>query len=123
MANNKFLELTRSGKLKGNTSFNDFSDTSENFFITLGQRNDDKDNQIISHANKISDEVKQRYGENKSGFAFGLYMTYTEIVNEESKMNKLTQEYVKHNFKDEPSFRCYFMRHKNAPKFPLDERG
>lgn len=119
----KFSQLLLSNRLNANAS-NAGDDVHENFFVTYGQRNDDKDNQIIKYANDITRRWKQSFGDDNYGndYAFGLYQTYSEIVNKESKLNQLTQDYILHNFKDEASFRCYYMKHKNAPKSSLNKQ-
>lgn len=123
MNNYKFSQLLLSNRLNANST-NAGDDLHENFFVTYGQRNDDKDNQIIKYANDIARRWKQRFGDDNygNGYAFGLYQTYTEIVNKESKLNQLTQDYILHNFKDEVGFRCYYMKHKNAPKLSFNKQ-
>lgn len=118
MSNLKFLQITLQEKMKSNSQ-----DTVElpEFILTYAQRNDDKDNQVIDYANKIARQWKQLFSKSYGNdYAFGLHVTYSEVVEGNSKLNKLTQDYIKHNFKDETCFRRYFMNHKNAPNSSLD---
>ena len=122
MSNSKFLQLTLQEKMKSNDNLLDIVELPE-FVLTYAQRNDDKDNQVIDYAKMIARQWKQMFnGRYGNDYAFGLYRTYSEVVDGNSKLNRLTQDYIKQNFKDEISFRCYFMNHKNAPKSPFDKR-
>lgn len=89
--------------------------------ITYGQRNVNLDDQIIHYANGIAQDWRRNFGEDKYGndYAFGLYQTFNEVKSGQSRLNKRTQEYVNQNFKNEQSFRCYYMQHKNSPKSDL----
>ncbi len=136
MKDSKFLSLTASTsstsfekryKFIGTMNYQDFC-INRNLDgaiqkITLGQSNVNMDDQIIRYANGIAQDWRRNFGEDKYGndYAFGLYQTYNEVmVDHKTKLSKMAQEYVEKNFKDEQSFRSYFMKHERSPKFDLD---
>lgn len=116
MDNSKLLQLTLNEKIKRFKNHSNVEDLPE-FTLPYSQRNDDKDNQIIDYAQMIAWQCKHMFSKSYGNdYAFGLYRTYSEVMEGNSKLNKLTQDYIKQNFKDEPCFRRYFMNHKNSPK-------
>lgn len=122
MNNSSFLQLTLNEKMRNYNNSSHPTDWDDSV-LPLAQRNDDKDNQIIDHANMIARQWKQMFSKSYGNdYAFGLYSTYSEVMDDNSKLNKLTQDYIKQNFKDETCFRRYFMNHKNSPKSPFDDR-
>ena len=121
MDNSKFLQLTLNEKTKSTNNPSNPEAPSE-FVLPYAQRNDDKDNQIIDHAQMIARQWGQMFSKSYGNdYAFGLYRTHSEVMEGNSKLNKLTQDYIKKNFKDETCFRRYFMNHKNSPKSPFDD--
>ncbi len=123
MNNSKFSQLTLHEKIK---SYNNPFNAAElpDFVLSYAQRNDDKDNQVIDYSKSIARQWKQMFTNSYGNdYAFGLFRTYSEVMDGNSKLNKLTQDYIKQNFKDETCFRRYFMNHKNAPQLPLDQKG
>lgn len=93
------------------------------FIRPLGQINDSHDSYIIHEAKRIKNVMEQKFSDKKAGFGESLYITYMDVVNGESKLNKMTQSYVRKNFKDEAEFRCYFMKHKDAPCVSIDKKA
>lgn len=101
-----------------------YIDYSKNIFAKpMGQINDSHDSHILHEAKRIKNIIEQKFSDKKAGFGESLYMTYMDVVNGESKLNKMTQSYVRKNFKDESEFRCYFMRHKDAPEVSIDKKA
>ena len=118
MSNYPLLHITLSEKIKKLNRPTEYPA----FVLPYAQINDDKDNQIIHRANTIARDWKQAFGEGYGNdYAYGLHRVYSEAMNDENKLNKLTRNYIKNNFKDEKSFKCYYMNHKNAPKSSIDE--
>ena len=121
MDNSRLLQITLNEKIK---RFNNPSNAEviPELILPYAQRNDDKDNQIIDHAQMIARQWGQMFSKSYGNdYAFGLYRTHSEVMDGNSKLNKLTQDYIKQNFKDETCFRRYFMNHKNSPKSPFDD--
>ena len=95
-----------------------------NFFSNSNiQVNDIQDIQVIEEAKRIHQVIKQKFANPKCGFGESLYITYHDIINGESRLNAVTQSYVKNKFNSEVDFRCYYMRHKDAPQLPFDRKG
>lgn len=119
MDNSKFLQTTLNEKIKRFNNHSNAEDISE-FILPYAQRNDDKDNQIIDYAKMIARQWGQMFSKSYGNdYAFGLFRTYSEVMDGTSKLNKLTQDYIKQNFKDETCFRRYFMNHRKSPKYPF----
>ena len=92
MDNSKLLQITLNEKIK---RFNDSSNAEglSEFILPYAQRNDDKDNQIIDHAQMIARQWKQMFSKSYGNdYAFGLYRTHLEVMDGNSKLNKLTQD-------------------------------